>query len=161
MWGLDAFGLPIHDNWWQTETGGIMIGELRGHGREARFHGPPAPGIEAAVGGADLDRGTVRPVGAGQEGELALRPGWPSCSAATWGGQDATARVPRTGGTFPATSAHGCGGVLLVVGRADDVIKSAGHLIGPFEVEKRADGAPAGRGGRGDRASPTPSCTRS
>nr|WP_231942022.1 AMP-binding protein [Paenarthrobacter ureafaciens] len=25
MWGREAFGLPIHDNWWQTETGGIMI----------------------------------------------------------------------------------------------------------------------------------------
>ena len=43
-WGIEAFGLPIHDNWWQTETGGIMIAQLRGHGHTAGLDGPAAPG---------------------------------------------------------------------------------------------------------------------
>jgi acetyl-CoA synthetase len=29
MWGIEAFGKPFHDNWWQTETGGIMISNFR------------------------------------------------------------------------------------------------------------------------------------
>ena len=42
VWGDEAFGLPFHDNWWQTETGGIMIANYRRHGHQARLDGPAA-----------------------------------------------------------------------------------------------------------------------
>jgi acetyl-CoA synthetase len=29
VWGNEVFGKPFHDNWWQTETGGIMIANTR------------------------------------------------------------------------------------------------------------------------------------
>ncbi len=44
VWGQEAYGLPIHDNWWQTETGGIMILELRVDAHQAGLDGPPASG---------------------------------------------------------------------------------------------------------------------
>ena len=44
VWGQEAFGLPIHDNWWQTETGGIMIANYLSHADPARFHGQAAAG---------------------------------------------------------------------------------------------------------------------
>ncbi len=39
VWGQEVFGLPFHDNWWQTETGGIMIANFAVHGRPARLDG--------------------------------------------------------------------------------------------------------------------------
>jgi acyl-coenzyme A synthetase/AMP-(fatty) acid ligase len=44
-----VFGRPFHDNWWQTETGGIMIANYRRMDRQARLHGRPLPGVEAAL----------------------------------------------------------------------------------------------------------------
>ena len=86
VWGQEALGLPVHDNWWQTETGGIMIANLAGSEIRPGSMGRPLPGVEAAVlargpdGRALVDaRGAVREVDRpGDEGELALRPGWPS-----------------------------------------------------------------------------------
>ena len=49
MWGVDAFGLPIHDNWWQTETGGIMIANFAAMDIKPGSMGRPLPGIEAAI----------------------------------------------------------------------------------------------------------------
>ena len=42
VWGREAFGLPFHDNWWQTETGGIMIANYRRDGHSPRLDGPAA-----------------------------------------------------------------------------------------------------------------------
>ena len=49
LWGQEAFGLPIHDNWWQTETGGIMIANYPAMPIKPGSMGRPLPGIEAAV----------------------------------------------------------------------------------------------------------------
>ncbi len=135
-WGVEAFGLPIHDNWWQTETGGIMIANFASMDIRPGSMGKPLPGIEAAVL-RHLPGGEVEPVaGPDEEGELGLRTGWPSmfrtyvhdeeryrkCFAGDWYLTGDLARCDRDG-------------YFWFVGRADDVIKSAGHLIGPFEVE--------------------------
>jgi acetyl-CoA synthetase len=48
-WGIEAFGLPVHDNWWQTETGGIMIANLAGLDIRPGSMGRPLPGVEATV----------------------------------------------------------------------------------------------------------------
>jgi acetyl-CoA synthetase len=85
VWGVEAFGLPIHDNWWQTETGGIMIANYASMDIRPGSMGRPLPGIEAAIlrrdaKGKIVVRDGVPEVIAepGVEGELALRPGWPS-----------------------------------------------------------------------------------
>jgi acetyl-CoA synthetase len=135
LWANDVLGLPIHDNWWQTETGGIMIANYASMDIKPGSMGRPLPGVEAAI---------VRREGGGARvieepnvvGELALRPGWPSmfreylhdeeryrrCFAGAWYLSGDLARCDEEG-------------YFWFVGRGDDVIKSSGHLIGPFEVE--------------------------
>jgi acetyl-CoA synthetase len=84
VWGLEAFGLPIHDNWWQNETGAIMVSNFPGMPVRPGSMGRPVPGVAAAVlaqgadGRAAVEGGRVRVLGPDEVGELALRPGWPS-----------------------------------------------------------------------------------
>ena len=135
IWGLETLGQPFHDTWWQTETGAIMIANTRDRDIRPGSMGQPLPGIEAAIvrrrpdGGVDL----LEP---GAEGELALRAGWPSmfrgyledearyrqCFAADW----------YLSGDLATRDADG---YFWFLGRSGDVIKTSGHLIGPFEVE--------------------------
>ena len=105
--------------------------------------GAPMPGVEAAVlvrgedGRARVVDGQVTVAGAGRDRRAgaAARAGR-RCSAATSTTRSATAPASPTGGTSAATSPGvDADGYFWFVGRADDVIKSAGHLIGPFEVE--------------------------
>jgi acetyl-CoA synthetase len=78
LWGLDAFGLPVHDHWWQTETGGIMIANYVAMDIRPGSMGRPLPGIEASIVHRRRD-GTLEIVTRSDEqGELALSPGWPS-----------------------------------------------------------------------------------
>ena len=49
IWGQQALGLPIHDNWWQTETGGIMISNYLSMDIHPGSMGKPLPGVEAAI----------------------------------------------------------------------------------------------------------------
>src|SRR5208283_3547854 len=78
VWGQEAFGLPIHDNWWQTETGGIMIANYAAMDIRPGSMGRPLPGIEAGIVRRQKDGSVEVITEAGSEGELALRPGWPS-----------------------------------------------------------------------------------
>lgn len=48
-WGKEALGLPIHDNWWQTETGGIMIANTAAFDIKPGSMGRPLPGVDAAI----------------------------------------------------------------------------------------------------------------
>ncbi|HMK12578.1 MAG TPA: AMP-binding protein, partial [Acidimicrobiales bacterium] len=142
-WGLDAFGLPIHDNWWQTETGGIMIANLAAMDIRPGSMGKPLPGVEASILRRD-DNGKVVVVGGKVEelhapdadGELALRPGWPSMFRGYLNDPERTERCFVDGWYLTGDLARrDDDGYIWFVGRGDDVIKSAGHLIGPFEVE--------------------------
>ncbi|MGW7169586.1 acetate--CoA ligase [Streptomyces sp. NPDC054884] len=143
LWGQDVLGLPVHDNWWQTETGCIMIANFAACELRPGSMGRPLPGVEATVleqgedGRALVTDGRVTQVRSPEvEGELALRPGWPAMfrgylhdkeryDAAFADGWYLTGDLVR----------RDADGWYWFVGRADDVIKSAGHLIGPFEVE--------------------------
>jgi acetyl-CoA synthetase len=136
VWGVEALGRPIHDNWWQTETGGILIANLAGAPVKPGSMGRPLPGITAAIvrrgeGGSVLE--IPEP---GVEGELAIRPGWPSMFRA-YVGDEARYRACFQGGWYLTgdLARRDADGYFWFVGRKDDVIKSAGHLIGPFEVE--------------------------
>jgi acetyl-CoA synthetase len=142
VWGREAYALTVHDNWWQTETGAIMISNYPGTEVRPGSMGRPMPGIGASVltrgedGRAAIVDGSAHEAGTDEVGEIALRPGWPSmfrgylneqkryesCFAGGWYLTGDLARVDADG-------------YFWFVGRADDVIKSAGHLIGPFEVE--------------------------
>jgi len=134
-WGSKAFGLPFHDNWWQTETGGIMIANFPATEIRPGSMGLPLPGIEAAVVERRADGG-VRVLPPGMQGEIALRPGWPSMFRG-YLGDPARYRGCFAGGWYLTgdLARQDEDGYFWFVGRADDVIKSSGHLIGPFEVE--------------------------
>ncbi len=135
IWGREVLGLPIHDNWWQSETGGIMISNYAATPIKPGSMGLPVPGVKAGI-----IRQTEETFGVLTEpnvvGELALKAGWPSmfrgylheearykkCFYDDWYLTGDLARRDEDG-------------YYWFVGRDDDVIKSAGHLIGPFEVE--------------------------
>ena len=142
VWGREAFGLPIHDNWWQTETGGILIANYASTDIRPGSMGLPLPGIEAAIllrdanGKIVLERGTAAIADPGVEGELAIRPGWPSMFRG-YLHEDQRYRDRFVGGWYLIgdLARMDTDGYFWFVGRADDVIKSMGHLIGPFEVE--------------------------
>ncbi|HLC42330.1 MAG TPA: acetate--CoA ligase [Methylomirabilota bacterium] len=136
IWGQEAFGLPFHDNWWQTETGGIMIANFASMDVRPGSMGRPIPGIEAMI---------VRKIGKDRieiidepnaQGELALRPGWPSMFRGYWGEPERYKKC-FVGGVYLTgdLAKRDRDGYFWFVGRADDVIKTSGHLIGPFEVE--------------------------
>jgi len=135
VWGADTLGLPFLDNWWQTETGGIMIANLPCMDVRPGSMGKPLPGVEAGIVEVGKDGG-VREVAPGEVGQLALRPGWPSMFR---GYLDQRERYDKcfAGGWYLTGDLARCDsdGYYWFVGRGDDVIKSAGHLIGPFEVE--------------------------
>ena len=141
VWGSDVLGLPIHDNWWQTETGGIMVANTIAADIRPGSMGRPLPGVEAAVlrrgpSGVVEHAGAVEELGPGLEGELALRPGWPSMFRG-YLHEDERYRRCFVGGWYLTGDlvTHDDDGYLWFLGRSDDVIKSSGHLIGPFEVE--------------------------
>ena len=135
-WGVEAFGRPFHDNWWQTETGGIMIANFVGLPVKPGSMGLPLPGIDAAIvermpdgGVAVIDESMV-------QGELALKAGWPSLMRG-YLHEEERYRKCFVGPWYLTgdLAKRDADGYFWFVGRADDVIKSSGHLIGPFEVE--------------------------
>ncbi|MGZ6484770.1 MAG: AMP-binding protein, partial [Bdellovibrionota bacterium] len=135
-WSKEAFGLPIHDNWWQTETGGIMVANFASMDIKPGSMGRPLPGIEAVI----AERG---PEGVkiieepGVQGELALKVGWPSMFRGYLHEEERYKKCFSGDYYFTGDLARrDAEGYFWFVGRADDVIKSSGHLIGPFEVEK-------------------------
>ena len=135
LWGVEAFGMPFHDNWWQTETGGIMISNYTCMPVRPGSMGKPLPGVEATIV-RRTDDGAVEVAEPGVEGELALRPGWPSMMRAYLDAPERYAKCFAGGWYLTGDLAKkDADGYFWFVGRADDVIKSSGHLIGPFEVE--------------------------
>jgi acetyl-CoA synthetase len=136
VWGQQKLGLPIHDNWWQTETGGIMIANYVSTEIRPGSMGRPVPGIEAAI---------VRRLGPQEveviaepnvEGELALKPGWPSMFRGYVHEPERYAKVFVGGWYITGDLAERDeDGYFWFIGRADDIIKTAGHMVGPFEVE--------------------------
>ena len=136
IWGVEKLKMPIHDNWWQTETGGIMIANLLSQPIRPGSMGKPLPGIEAAIMQHN-DDGTLTEVSeSGKEGELALKSGWPSMF------RDYLHDEERYKKSFAADwylsgdlAYKDLQGYYWFVGRSDDIIKTSGHMVGPFEVE--------------------------
>ena len=130
-WGVDAFGIPFHDNWWQTETGAILIANYAAQEVRSGSMGRPIPGVKAGIIDEEYNEVPV-----GEEGQLAVRPGWPSMFHSYWGNQPLyNSRFKKGWYITGDTARKDEDGFYWFVGRADDVINTAGHLVGPFEVE--------------------------
>ncbi len=131
VWGQKVIGLPFHDNWWQTETGCILIANYAAMEIRPGSMGRPFPGIEPGI--IDDDGSLLPP---GEEGDLAVRPGWPSMFRIYWNKKELYDSRFRNGWYITGDRARmDKDGYYWFVGRADDVINTAGHLVGPFEVE--------------------------
>ncbi len=136
VWGAETLGRPIHDNWWQTETGGIMIANFAALPVRPGSMGLPLPGVEAAIARRTRGGGLALVDEPAAQGELVLRPGWPSLFRGYLGEEERYRKCFRAGWYLSGDLARrDRDGYYWFVGRADDVIKTAGHLIGPFEVE--------------------------
>jgi acetyl-CoA synthetase len=134
-WGTEALGLPIHDNWWQTETGGIMISNYRSMEIRPGSMGKPVPGVQAAIiqrKGESIEV-IEKP---GIEGELALHVGWPSMFRGYLNEQERYSHCFMGDWYLSGDLARrDADGYYWFVGRSDDIIKTSGHMVGPFEVE--------------------------
>ncbi|MBT5022903.1 acetate--CoA ligase [Candidatus Woesearchaeota archaeon] len=130
-WSLDNLGLPFHDNYWQTETGGIVIANYPNMPIKPGSMGKPFPGIHAAI--VDEDFNELPP---GEEGNLVMKPGWPSMMKEVWNNPEKFNEYFKKGWYITGDRVKvDEDGYFWFVGRADDVINTAGHRVGPFEVE--------------------------
>ncbi len=142
-WGLEVFGLPVHDTWWQTETGAIMIANFLAEPISPGSMGRVVPGVEAAIA-RHTDDGRVELLGPDEIGEIVLRPGWPSLFK-TYLNDEARYRGAFADGWYFSgdQARRDSEGNFWFIGRSDDIIKSAGHLISPFELECTLNQHPA------------------
>jgi acetyl-CoA synthetase len=131
---------PVVDTWWQTETGGIMISPAPGIERAPLKPGSatlPLPGIEVEVVGED-----GKPVPAKQRGFLVIKRPWPGMLLGIHG--DPERYKSAYWSRFPGVYYSGDyavkdrDGYLWMLGRADEVLKVAGHRVGTAELEDAA-----------------------
>jgi acetyl-CoA synthetase len=133
IWSEKAFGKPFYDTYWQTETGSIVISNFPGMKVKPGSMGKAFPGITAAV----VHPKTYEPIAdAGSVGLIALRPGWPSMMRTYWNNKETYENKFKNGWYICGDRASvDSEGYFWFVGRDDDVINTAGHLVGPFEIE--------------------------
>jgi acetyl-CoA synthetase len=131
-WGHKVYGLPIHDTWWQTETGMQLIVNLPCNPIKPGSMGKPLPGVYAAIVDDDGEE-----VPAGKEGKLVVRPGWPAMLREVWRNEEKFKEYFKIPGWYFSgdNALKDADGFFWFIGRADDVINTAGHRVGPFEVE--------------------------
>ena len=130
-WTKRVFGVPAHDTYWQTETGTIMIANLISEPIKPGSMGKALPGIEAAI----LDE-KGKEVGPGVEGDLVFKSGWPSQMIAIWESPERFQSYFKGEWFITEDRAYKDeDGYFWFVGRVDDMIKTSGERVGPFEVE--------------------------
>lgn len=130
-WARDMLGKQIYDTWFQTETGAIMISNRPGLEVKSGSMGKPVNGIKAAI--LD-DAGTSLPPN--RQGQLCLKAGWPSMFVTYLHNAEAYQGKFRDGYYQTGDMAwQDIDGYFWFVGRTDDVINTAGHLVSPFEIE--------------------------
>jgi acetyl-CoA synthetase len=133
IWSKEAFGMPFHDTFWQTETGSIVITNYPGMPIKPGSMGKPFPGITATV----VNPKTFEPINnPGTVGLIALKPGWPSMFRTYWKNEEIYKSKFKNGWYICGDRASiDNDGYFWFVGRDDDVINTGGHLVGPFEIE--------------------------
>ncbi|HOI44019.1 MAG TPA: acetate--CoA ligase [Candidatus Aminicenantes bacterium] len=133
VWSRRVFGRPFLDTYWQTETGCIVISNYPGMEVRPGSMGKPFPGISGSVLNPATDEPYPVP---GKIGRVALKPGWPSMMRTYWNNEEAFSRKFRNGWYLTGDRARiDPDGYFWFIGRDDDVINTAGHLVSPFEVE--------------------------
>ena len=140
MWYFKTIGkdgCPIVDTWWQTETGGIMLSMCTGIETIPMKPGSatfPVPGIDAAI----VDE-NGKPVQPGTKGYIVVRRPWPGMLLTLWGDDEKYKQVywnKFAGMYYPGDYAMiDKDGYLWLLGRADDVLKVAGHRLSTMELE--------------------------
>jgi acetyl-CoA synthetase len=140
MWYFKTIGkesCPIVDTWWQTETGGIMLSMCTGIETIPMKPGSatlPVPGVDAAV----IDE-NGKPVPQGTKGYIVIRKPWPGMLLTLWGDDEKYKQVywnRYANIYYPGDYALvDQDGYLWLLGRADDVLKVAGHRLGTMELE--------------------------
>jgi acetyl-CoA synthetase len=144
-WLFDLVGnkkCPVGSTWWMTETGGILIGTLPGLKlipMKPGANGLPIPGVKADI----VDEAGVS-VAPGKKGFLVLQNAWPGMPGPPTGMYGDPERFEQQYfSRFPGTDYFFCGdyavkdtdGYIWVAGRADEVLKVAGHRLGTYEIE--------------------------
>jgi acetyl-CoA synthetase len=135
IWGQENFGIPILDNWWQTETGGIMIANYPSMKVKPGSMGKPLPGVEIAI--AEVSDNQLKIITEPNiQGHLVLKKGFPSLFRGYLHDEERYAKCFidewYLSGDLAKKDADG---YFWFIGRADDIIKTSGHMVGPFEVE--------------------------
>ena len=129
--------IPVIDHMWQTETGGPVFGNPYGIGMLPTKPGSatiPMPGIDVAVMTPEGE-----PCAPGEKGIMVIKRPFPGLTPALWGeperyGKDYWSKIPNV--YYTGDSAHiDEDGYVWFAGRADEIIKIAGHRIGTIEVE--------------------------
>jgi acetyl-CoA synthetase len=138
-WFAEQFGVPVLENYGMTEAY-PMIGNFPSVTRKSGSMGLPVPGWDVAI--LDEDERPLRP---GEPGEICLRArSNPQYPLGYWGREKETAL--DFGGTWFHTKDIAwadADGYVFYLGRKDDVIKSAGYRISPFEIEGACGRHPA------------------
>ena len=129
--------VPFGSTWWMTETGGILISHAPGLALvplKPGTNGPPLPGIDA-----DVVDDNGKPVPPGQRGYLVIKRPWPGMLLTIWKDPDRYVRTywSKFPGMFYAGdyAVKDEEGYFWILGRADEVIKVAGHRLGTYELE--------------------------
>jgi len=139
-WGMKVFHKRIHDSWWMTETGAMIICNYPCLDMRPGSMGKPIPGVEAAI----IDnQGNVLPPN--RMGNLAIKVGWPSMMRKIWKNEAKFQEYfAIEGWYYSGDSAYmDEDGYFWFQGRVDDVIMTAGERVGPFEVESKLVEHPA------------------
>ena len=133
-WGMDVFHKRIHDTWWMTETGALLIANYPCIDIRPGSMGKAVPGIEVAI--VD-DRGNVLPPN--RMGNLAIKKGWPSMMQEIWNNKEKYDSYFLAGDWYVSGDSAYMDedGYLWFQGRVDDVIMTSGERVGPFEVESK------------------------
>ncbi|KOS24894.1 acetyl-CoA synthetase [Bacillus anthracis] len=133
-WGMNAFGLRIHDTWWMTETGGQVICNYPCMEIRPGSMGKPIPGVKAAI--VDNEGNEVPPY---TMGNLAIGKGWPAMMRGIWNNKQKYESYFMPGDWYVSGDSAYMDedGYFWFQGRSDDIIMTSGETIGPFEVESK------------------------
>ncbi len=131
-WGWKNYGRRIHDNWWMTETGHILISNYASMAIRPGSMGKPVPGVRACIvddEGKELPPNTL--------GNLVVKPGWPGMMPTIWRQPERYRAYFRIPGWYVTgdSAYYDEDGYFWFQGRVDDLIITAGENVGPFEVE--------------------------
>ncbi|MEW6423473.1 MAG: acetate--CoA ligase [Bacillota bacterium] len=139
-WVQQKFGLTVHDTWWMTETGAHIIANFPCLPVKPGSMGKPIPGVYATI--INEQGQELPPL---EMGQLAVKKGWPAMMRNIWNDPEKYQEYFRLPPWYLSgdLAYRDADGYFWFQGRADDVIKTAGERVGPFEIESKLAEHPA------------------